>query len=470
MASSRRSPPPADAVFAAVAEAIAATKAAVARTGPLRIAVGLSGGRDSMALLDALAAAAPAHGIVVSAVHVDHGLSPHARAWSDFCAAECARRRVPLTVEPVNVSRTARSGIEAAARAARYLVYDGVAADAVALAHHADDQAETLLLQLVRGAGPHGLAAMPMLRVRSGMPALLRPFLALPRRTIDAYARARGLAFVDDESNADVALRRNFLRHELLPRLAAVFPGCPATLARAALHQAEAALLCDELAAIDAREALAIDADAGETLDRRTFGALAATAPHRARNVLRWFLRRHGLRAPSAARLAAMQRQLVAAAGDARVRLAHDGVELGVHRGRIVIHAASVAAFALPWRGETKLALPHGTLEFAPAEGRGLALSVLERGPIVVRPRGGGERIRLGEGRPRQALKRLLQSAGVPAWQRDALPLVWCGDALAAVPGIGVDVAFAAHGAAPGRELRWCAGPASGSHSHWPLD
>ncbi len=470
MASSRRSPPPGDAVAAAVAEAIAAAKAAVARTRTLRIAVGLSGGRDSMALLDALAAAGPAHGIAVSAVHVDHGLSPHAGAWSDFCALECATRGVPLTVHRVAVSRTARSGIEAAARAARYRVYDAVEADVVALAHHADDQAETLLLQLVRGAGPHGLAAMPMLRTRNGAPALLRPFLALPRRAIDAYARARGLAFVDDESNADVALRRNFVRHELLPRLAAAFPGCPATLARAASHQAEAALLCDELAAIDAREALAMGADGGETLDRHAFAALDGRAPHRARNVLRWFLRRHGLRAPSAARLSAMQRQLVSAAGDARVRLAHDGVELGVHRGRIVVHAPPVTAFALPWRGEAELELPHGTLEFAPAEGRGLALSSLERGPIVVRPRGGGERIRLGEGRPRQSLKRLLQSAGVPAWQRDALPLVWCGDALAAVPGIGVDVAFAAHGEAPGRELRWCAGAASASHSHRPFD
>ena len=409
-----------------------------------------------MALLDALASAAPTRGIALAALHVDHGLSPHAGAWSAFCATECAKRGVPLTVHRAHVPRRSPIGVEAAARAARYRAFDAADADVVALAHHADDQAETLLLQLLRGAGPQGLAAMPLLRAaRSGAPTLLRPFLALSRHAIDAYVRARGVAFVDDESNADAALRRNFVRHELLPRLAAVFPGSPATLVRAAGHQAEAARLCDDLAAIDARDALADDADAGETLDRRVFTALASSAPHRARNVLRWFLRRHGLRAPSAARLSSMQRQLSSAADDARVRLAHDGIELGIHRGRIVVHAVPVTAFALPWHGESRLALPHGTLEFRPAEGSGLALSALERGPVVVRPRSGGERIRLATDRPRQALKRLLQSGGVPAWQRDALPLVWCGDALAAVPGIGVDVAFAASGGAPGRELRW---------------
>jgi len=303
---------------------------------------------------------------------------------------------------------------------------------------------------------------MPPRNARRAGPTLLRPFLALPGAALEAYARARGLAWVDDESNADVALRRNFLRHEIAPRLAGAFPGYPATLVRAAAHQAEAARLADELAALDACDALVVDDAAGEMLDRGAFSQLAATAPHRARNLLRWFLHRQGLRAPSAARLAAMQRQLARASDDARVRLAHDGVELGVHRGHIVVHAPAVAPFALPWRGEMNLALPHGTLEFTPTPGTGLATAVLAHGPIIVRPRAGGERIRLAGDRPRQALKRLLQSAGMPAWQRDALPLVWCGDALAAVPGIGVDIAFTAAADAPGCDVRWH--PTAGLH------
>ncbi len=456
-----------DPVLAALAAALAACateapRSARAAAAPLRIAAALSGGRDSMVLLDALAQLAPACGFALAAIHVNHGLSPNAGAWAEFCSAECAQRGVPLTVHSVAVKHSERTGLEAAARDARYRVFEAIDADFVALGHHADDQAETLLLQLLRGAGPQGLAAMPSLQARRAGPPLLRPFLALPGAAIGAYAKVHGLAWVDDESNADVALRRNFLRHEIAPRLASAFPGYPATLVRAAAHQAEAARLADELAALDAGDALARDDAAGEMLDREAFSQLAAAAPHRARNLLRWFLHRQGLRAPSAARLAAMQRQLARASDDARVRLAHDGVELGVHRGHIVVHAPVVAPFALPWRGETRLALPHGTLEFTPTPGTGLAATVLAQGPIVVRPRAGGERIRLGGDRPRQALKRLLQSVGMPAWQRDALPLVWCGDALAAVPGIGVDIAFAATAGAPGCDVRWH--PTAGLH------
>jgi tRNA(Ile)-lysidine synthase len=278
---------------------------------------------------------------------------------------------------------------------------------------------------------------------------------------IAAYATARGLAWIDDESNADTAFKRNYVRHEIAPRLTAAFPGYPATLVRAAANQADAARLLDELAAQDARDALAIDARAGATLDRRAFAALAERAPHRAKNLLRWFLRQHDLRAPSAARLAAMQDQLAHAANDARVRIAHGGIELGIHRGRIIVHAPAVAPFALLWRGEVALALPHGTLEFAPVRGAGLVAAALAQAPVVVRPRAGGERIRLAGDRPRQTLKRLLHDAGVPPWQRDALPLVFCGDALAAVPGIGVDTTFQALAGAPGFEIRWHAGSAA---------
>jgi tRNA(Ile)-lysidine synthase len=427
----------------------------------LAITVALSGGRDSMVLLDALATAAPLHAISLAAVHVHHGLSPQADAWAEFCADACTARGVPLSVHRVRVDRTAGTGIEAAARAARYAVFGAVRADFVALAHHADDQAETLLLQLLRGAGPHGLAAMPVVRPLGTGVALLRPLVALPAADLDAYARARGLAWVDDESNADPTLRRNFLRHEIVPRLGAVFAGYPATLARAAQLQGEAAQLLDELAAADARDPLVPNAgdDRGGALDREGFASLARSAPHRARNVLRWFLRRHDLRAPSAARLEAMQRQLAGAAPDARVRLAHDGAEIGIHRGLILVHSPPPPPWRAAWRGEAALALPHGTLEFAAVAGAGLAATKLEGAAVIVRPREGGERIRFAPDRPRQAVKRLLQAADIPHWQRDALPLVFCGDALAAIPGIGVDAAFAATVGERGFEVRWHPAP-----------
>jgi len=441
-----------DPVAAAVAALLRPLLSARSAAGPLRVAVALSGGRDSMVLLEALARFAPSHRIALSALHVHHGLSPNADAWAAFCTGECALRNVPLSVARVHVDRAPGQSLEAAARAARYAAFAVADVDVIALAHHADDQAETLLLQLLRGAGPQGLGAMPTLRGGGTAPALMRPLLDLPRAAIEASAAALDINWIDDESNADTRMKRNYLRHEVAPRLAAAFPGFPATLARAAGHQAEAAQLLDDLAGLDARDAVADDPQHGLTLDRR---ALTALSPPRARNLLRWFLRRHGLAAPSAARLAAMLAQLTRAAPDARVLLAHAGLELGIHRGRVVVHAPPVASFAVTWNGEAALALPHGVLEWAPVVGAGIAADALAASPVVVRRRDGGERIQLAANRPRQALKGLLQNARMPAWERASLPLVFCGDTLAAVPGIGIDLRFQAGQDVRGYLLRW---------------
>jgi len=408
-----------------------------------------------MALLDALARLAPEVGIALSAAHVHHGLSTQADAWAAFCGNECAARNVPLAVHRVRIERAGGESLEATARAARYGALATVDADVIALAHHADDQAETMLLQLMRGAGPPGLAAMPVQRSPGAGPALLRPLLMLPRTAIDAYAQARGLKWVDDESNADLGVKRNFIRHDIAPRLAQAFPGYPATLARAAAHQAEAAQLADDLARQDASELAGRDGDADLTLDRAALAALYVRAPHRARNVFRWFLRQHQLRAPSSARLAAMLDQLALASPDARVRLSHAGAEIGFHRGRVVVHAPVVARFAVAWHGEPALTLPHGSLEFTPCVGAGIARAALETDVVTVRSRAGGERLRTAFGRPARSLKRLMQEAAIPFWQRDCLPLVFCGDALAVVPGIGTDLAFQAAPNTPGYSVHW---------------
>jgi len=446
---------PVTAVLDAVREAFAAAGVLRQDGAPVRVVVALSGGRDSMALLDALAQLAPELSLVLSAAHVHHGLSPHADAWATFCGAACAARSVPLVVHRVRVARAGGESLEAAARTARYAALATSEAELIALAHHADDQAETMLLQLMRGAGPAGLAAMPLHRSPSAGPALFRPLLALPRIAIDAYAQARDLAWVDDESNVDTGMRRNLIRHDIAPRLAAAFPGYPATLVRAAFHQADAARLADDLARLDAANAVATDVNRGMLLDRGALIALFRRAPYRARNLLRWFVVEHGLRAPSAARLAAMLDQLVHAAADSRVRLPHDGAEIGFHRRRIVVHPPAVAPFLILWRGERQLALPHGTLEFAPCRGGDEGCAAIAPHEVSVRLRTGGERIQLARDRPRRALKSVLRDAGMPSWQRESLPLVFSGEALAAVPGIGVDVGFQAAAGTPGYAIHW---------------
>jgi tRNA(Ile)-lysidine synthase len=445
MASSRNSrPAEAPEPIALVTAALAASLAAHANPGA-KLAVALSGGIDSMVLLDAMARLAEGRAIALCAVHVHHGLSPNAQAWADFCAAQCAQRGLTLALVRVAVARERGRSLEALARSARYGSLLAQDADLVALAHHADDQAETLLLQLMRGAGPHGLAAMPAFA--PGRPALLRPLLGLSRETLAAYARLRGLSWIDDESNADRRYARNFLRHEIVPLLRARFPGYPATLVRAARHQADAAALLDELAALDAAGALD---EAGLESAR-----LAALPPTRARNLLRWFLRRQGVRPPSEARLADMLRQLAGSAADARVRISLGDVEIGRHRGRVDVHAPPAEAFEEVWHGEAEVALPGGVLAFQGALGAGLACVKLGGRRITLRSRAGGERIQLAANRPRRAVKKLLQEARMPAWERQALPLVWSDDELVAVPGIGVALGYQAAPDEAGWRIEW---------------
>jgi tRNA(Ile)-lysidine synthase len=279
----------------------------------------------------------------------------------------------------------------------------------------------------------------------------LRPFLSLPRAAIDEYVALHALGYVDDDSNAHTSIRRNALRANVIPALRALAPGYPGALVRAARHQAEAIHLLDELARLDAHGAAEADA-----LDLATLRALA---PPRARNLLRWFLRERALRAPSAARLDAMLRQLNDAAPDASVALEHDGVVIGVHRARVVVHAPASTFDAQRWCGESEVALPHGVLAFVPARGEGVALRGLEARRVTIRGGTPGERLRLAARGSRRNVMDLLREAGVPPWERRALPRLYCGDTLAAVAGAGVDAAFVAAPGEPVVRLVWRASP-----------
>ena len=381
------------------------------------LAAGLSGGIDSVVLLHLLRDLAPRHGFRLSAVHVHHGLSPNADAWARFCRQLCRDWGVPLTVRRVKIRQQGR-GLEAAAREARRAVFARLRADAIALAHQLDDQAETVLLNLLRGAGTRGAAAMPAAG-RLGGKILLRPLLQLPRREILAYARAHRLPWIEDESNRDHALTRNFLRLRVGPLLEQRFPRWRESLARAARHFAAA--------------------DAGASV------------------ALREFLAAHGLRAPSEAKLVEMLKQLTGRG--ARTLIRHDGAQLRVYRGKVEIAPAGEPApfAAMQWRGEPRLPVPAlgGELRFRRARGRGIAAGLLDGRELCVRLRGGGERLRPDARRPRRSLKNLFQEAGVPPWRRERLPLLYCGDELVWAPGLGVDAAWQAVGAAHGIVPEW---------------
>jgi tRNA(Ile)-lysidine synthase len=435
MASSRkssRSKPAAADLAARVAAGIGDTLKPSAR-----LVVGLSGGVDSIVLLDCLRELSRKLRFRLAALHVNHQLSPDAARWSAFCRRLCRARGIPFESVAVKVPRG--PDLEAAARAARYEAFARQPCDFIVLAHHRDDQVETLLLQLLRGAGVKGLAAMPVLRKAKGAPSILRPLLDSTREEILAHASERGLKWVEDESNRDTRLRRNFLRHEILPAIARRFPSYRVTLARSARHLAEASRLLDEVAAKDGATGLK-----DGTLAMRVLRRLP---PARARNLLRYFLTDGGVSAPSTARLEEALRQALAAKQGARMVVDLGGAYLTRFGDRLhVVRAGRPQRYSRRWRGEAKVALPEagGILTFTRKKGAGIDVERLRSGVVTIRPRAGGERMQPDRRRPRRSLKNLLQEAKMPPWQRERLPLLFCGEDLVWVPGIGTACKFRA--------------------------
>ena len=404
--------------------------------------LGLSGGLDSCVLLHLLVSAHEHFPFHLQAVHVNHGISPHAAQWAEFCASLCAGYAVPFTAETVHVPRDSGLGIEAAARNARYQALRKHEADALVLAHHRDDQAETVLLQLLRGSGVKGLAAMPAVSVQAGTPIsiqdrtlandmpVLRPLLDVSRAELETYARAHALQWIEDESNLDVAYDRNFLRRHVFPQLQQRYPAARTTLARSAAHFAEAAELMDEVASKDA--ALYVQGNA------LCIEGLRALSPARGRNLLRYWLSGLVAALPNTRRLHELYRQLLTSRDDAQLRVTLADGEVRRYRDRAVFEReAGAQLLHLAWSGEAELQLPHGVLAFKLASGQGLAAAKIPK-HLEIRSRSGGERFRPDARRPTRSLRHLMQEAGMPPWERAALPLVYADGRLAVVPGIGV--------------------------------
>jgi tRNA(Ile)-lysidine synthase len=443
-----RKPPPSD--LLAVVRAVLAPHLAPGA----RLTVGLSGGLDSVVLLDLVASLRTARDLQLDALHVHHGLSPAADDWAEHAVRVARRYGLECRVERVDCGAHRRLGVEGAARAARYAAYARSGTDVVALAHHRDDQAETLLVQLLRGAGVAGLAGMPEARrLRAGGPLVVRPLLGVRRAALLAHARAQGLEWVEDESNADLRRTRSLVRHRVLPALAALRPGVVDALARSAGHAAEAAEIADALAGIDAAACL--------REERLAVAPLLALPPARARNVLRWHLAARAGSAVGGAALDELLRQLASRRPDATIRVVLGaGIEARRYAGELWLELGPVpeppVGYAARWPGDREWALPAlgGRLRFHLASGEGLAREVLEQG-AEVRLRRGGERLQVRAGGPRRALKDLLQEAQVPPWERGRLPLLYCGGELAWVARVGVSARFATRPGEPGCRVSW---------------
>jgi len=426
---------------------------------PHIVAVAASGGRDSTALLHATARAAQGQSIEVVALHVHHGLNPAADDWQLHLQRQCARwarAGLPVRFTAMRLTGTPARGesIEAWARRGRYAALAQMAREAgaqvVLLAHHRRDQAETLLLQALRSAGPAGLAAMPREAERGGL-LWCRPWLDQPVAAIEAYIARYRLAHIDDDSNQDTRFDRNRLRHDVWPALLAAFPQAEAALAQAARLSQQAAALVNEVAATDLA-ALQDDLDAGISV-----AAWTALSPARQAAVLRQWLQpavEAGVRETLIERLVAELPRARAARWPVDARC-----ELRLYRGRLTLAALALPAasaaptpVALDQPGRIELPAWGGTLELVPAKHGGAPLSLLAHAGL--RERQPGDQFQLTPRSTARSLKKQFQALGVPAWQRSG-PIVAADAQVIFVPGLGIDARALAAPGEPQLAIRW---------------
>ncbi len=424
-----------------------------------RCHLALSGGLDSCALLHLLVSLRDSLPWNLQAIHVNHGLQVVADLWQAHCETLCEQYQVPLQVVQLSLSPAPGESVEAVAREARYraLAEHMAPGDLLLTAQHQDDQAETLLLQLLRGSGPAGLAAMPALnRFYAGWQA--RPLLDVPKAAIEAYARQQRLTWEEDNSNRDLRFDRNYLRHKVMPLLNERWPAASATLSRAARLSGELVSLAREEAESDL--ALARREEGAElSLDvLRRFDSI------RLRNLLRHWILRCGAPLPSSRKLQRIEREAVNGRIDANPLIAWRGWEVRRFRDRLYL-GRSLPPFEAPdslsWEDRGMLLLPEGLGRLRVESGKGgIDPERWSSAFVEVRFRRGGERcIPAGQAHHRP-LKKLFQEWGVPTWRRSRLPLVYLDGELAAVPGYLVCQPFAAPADSDSVLIHWDA-PAS---------
>jgi tRNA(Ile)-lysidine synthase len=435
--------------------------------------VAYSGGLDSHVLLHALTQlhknkSFPG-GVKLRAIHIHHGLHPEADSWAMHCQQVCSVLGVSSEVSRVRVRTGTRESVEANARTARYEAITQLIApnDVVLTAQHADDQAETLLLQLLRGAGVAGLAAMPPVS-RLGQGWLVRPLLAYTRSQLYDYARQANLQWIEDSSNVDTRFDRNFLRHEIIPLLLQRWPSLSNTLSRAARHQAEADELVQTLAAEDLR---CVHNEVNPSfLERRGFfdkensfqrvgplfiPALSRLSLARQRNVLRFWIKHLGLPLPSTVQLQHILSDMLTAREDRQPMVHWHGGEVRRYRNQLFampnLPPIPDSSHTLSWTLPQSRRLPLGELTVNEVQGRGLALPAGTE--LQVRFRQGGEIFRWRG--HRRVVKKLLQAAQLPPWQRPFIPLIYLDNTLVALGNIGIADGFVASDQQMGWEIEF---------------
>jgi len=419
--------------------------------------VAYSGGCDSHVLLHALKSIITTNSNIhfkIAAVHVHHGLQDSADQWAEHCLQVCLQLDIECKLLKVDAKAKSGQSPEAAAREARYKTISNLMAsnDALLVAHHQDDQAETLLLQLVRGAGPRGLSAMPEMRLMGKNP-ILRPLLNLSQDTILAYAQQHKLNWINDPSNKNTRFDRNRIRHEVLPLMKQRWPSLSKTLARVSRHQAEAAQCLHELAEMDFKIVVDVDSDTNSGLSINKLSQLSIA---RQKNLLRyWIELLKGFDAINSAHLNRILNEVIPAAKDSQPKVAWQNTQVCRYRGVLYVLAAENTGNSITsqqWNvsenvSETVLntiELKRQRLVSKPTFGSGIKQSVISDGLLNVRFRQGGERCQPNGRANHHSLKKLFQEWAVPPWKRYQIPLIYLGDEIVQVVGYCVCFPYAA--------------------------
>lgn len=392
---------------------------------PGRYWVGYSGGRDSSVLLHALASIEEQLPAPLAAIHVDHGLHPDSAHWAAHCRTVCRALGVPMEEQRLGLVRQPGDSMEQVARDARYHAIGErmEPGEMLLTAHHGDDQVETFLLQLLRGAGVSGLAAMPLLREwANGW--LARPLLGYSRADLEGWAAEQGLGWQEDTANADLTIPRNYLRHEIIPRLKRRWPALVATTSRSASHCADAKELIEEVAWDDL-------AAAGLTSPwQLSLDSLSSLSAARQRNLLRFWIRSQEVAVPGHQIIERILREVLHASGQSEPLVQWNGGEIRRYRNRLYLLPGlpPVPTQTLSWDGEKPLELPHGlgVLRFEQPAAQ-------IQPPLEVTFRREGLKCRPAGREGSRSFKRLCQDLAIPPWLRPLLPLLRYKGALVAV-------------------------------------
>ena len=402
------------------------------KTPPSILAVAFSGGLDSTVLLHATIQAHGANNVY--AFHVHHGIQKEADQWQQHCQAVAKKLKCKFDTRNVKLNKS--SNVESQARNLRYQALSEMCEahhiQDLLLAHHLDDQAETVLIQLMRGAGVAGLSAMPLVKahhITQNIIHLWRPFLNLRRRELEAYAKEHQLTWIEDPSNQDESYRRNAIRQSILPALEKHQPGATENLARSAKHLASAHELLNQLADID----LGL-IETKEGLSKTNLVRLYKTNQARASNALRRWLHKNQLAYPSEERLTAWWSELLHARVDSNLQWEHDQKVIRLWRGQLTMTQDLNAQETTEGEWVFKK-VPANSQKPGIAKER--FETAKQKGLINTMVREGGEKFKVDAKRPRKSLKNLYQEANIPPWQRNA-PLLYIGEELVAVVGIGI--------------------------------